>query len=70
MDSQRVNVVKILYKNGETFAETVCKTSTFFGHHNAPPRSTLVGFINATCHTVNETVELLHIRFEGRVISQ
>lgn len=43
---QRVQIIKIHYKNSENFAETVRKTRTIFGHHNAPSRNTVVNLIN------------------------
>jgi len=42
---QRIEIVKIHYKYGEHFAETVRKVRTSFGHHNAPSRNTVVNLI-------------------------
>jgi hypothetical protein len=42
---QRIEIVKIHYKNGESFAETVRKVRTQFGHHEAPSRSAIVKII-------------------------
>ena len=43
---QRVEIVKIHFRNGEKFAETVRKCRTFFGHRNAPSRNTVVNLID------------------------
>jgi len=42
---QRIEIVKIHYKYGENFAETVRKVRTSFGHHNAPSRNAVVNLI-------------------------
>lgn len=48
---QRVQIVKIHYQNGANFPETVRKTRTNFGHHNAPSRNTVINLINKFEHT-------------------
>ena len=35
---QRIGIFKIHYKNGENFAETVCKVKSFLGRREAPSR--------------------------------
>ncbi|CAK9810854.1 Transposable element Tc3 transposase [Anthophora plagiata] len=42
---QRIEIVKIHYKNGENFATTVRKIRMSFGHHNAPSRNTVINLI-------------------------
>lgn len=42
---QRTEIVKIHFKNGENFAETVRKVLTQFYHHDAPSRGTIVKII-------------------------
>lgn len=44
--AQRIEIVKIHYKNGENIAETVRKVRTAFGHHQAPSRTAIVNLIN------------------------
>lgn len=43
---QRMEIVKIRYRNGENFAEGVRKCLKCFGHHHAPSRSVVVNLIN------------------------
>ncbi len=42
---QRIDIVKIHYKNGENFAVTVRKTKALFGRREAPSRPTIVKLV-------------------------
>ena len=42
---QRIEIVKIHYKNSENFAETVRKVNTFLGCHEAPSRPAIVKLV-------------------------
>ena len=48
---QRVEIIKIHYKNGESLAATIRKTRTFFGRCQAPYRTAIQKLV--------ETFELL-----------
>ena len=39
------NIVKIHYKTGENFAETVCKVKSFLGRREAPSRPAIVKLV-------------------------
>lgn len=47
---QRIEIVKIHYKNGENFSKTVRKVRASFGRYDAPARSTIVDLINKFEH--------------------
>ena len=42
---QRIDIVKIHYKNGENFAVTVRKTKALFCRHEAPSQPTIVKLV-------------------------
>ena len=42
---QRIEIIKIHYKSGENFAETVRKVKSFFRHHEAPSRPAVVKLV-------------------------
>ena len=42
---QRVEIVKIHYKYGEHFVETVCKVKSFLGRRKAPSRLAIVKLV-------------------------
>ena len=44
--AQRIEIVKIHYKNGEHIANTIRKVRTVFGHHQAPSRTAIVKLID------------------------
>ena len=39
-------IVKILFKKDENFMKTVCKCRTYFGHHKASFRCTMMNLFN------------------------
>ena len=41
MNAQRILGVKLFYQHGESFAATVCKLRSIWGHNNAPKESTV-----------------------------
>lgn len=70
---QRISIVKTHYQHGESFAVTVRKLHTSFGHHNSPNESTDYRLIktfeeNGSSQDIKSTRRFRNGRSEANVI--